>query len=249
MSLLTAVIVEDETKARRVLESLLQEYHPEVQVLASVDSVPEGVKAIQKHQPQIVFLDIEMPEYNGFQLFDFIHDINFDVIFTTAYQEYALKAFEFSATAYLLKPLQIDKLAQAIEKVKEKLGKNTQERIEILKKTWSQEKITKIALPIAEGFLFAEINDIMYLQAEGAYTHLILRDKRRFTVSKNIKNFEDLLKIEIFFRPHRSYIINLNAVKQYYRQDGGYVVMENGDSISISKEKKDEFLQAYQSLK
>jgi len=190
-----------------------------------------------------------MPEYNGFQLFDFVENINFDIIFTTAYQEYAIKAFEFSATAYLLKPLQIDKLAQALDKVKEKMGKNTQERVELLKNTWQQEKISKIALPIAEGFLFVEINEIMYLQADGAYTHLILRDKRRFTVSKNIKNFEDLLKIEIFFRPHRSYLINLNAVKQFYRQDGGYVVMENGDSISISKEKKDEFLQAFQSFR
>lgn len=249
MSAITAIIIEDETKARRVLESLLQEYHPEVEVLASVSNVPEGVKAIQKHQPRLVFLDIEMPEYNGFQLFDFVENINFDIIFTTAYQEYAIKAFEFSATAYLLKPLQIDKLAQALDKVKEKMGKNTQERVELLKNTWQQEKISKIALPIAEGFLFVEINEIMYLQADGAYTHLILRDKRRFTVSKNIKNFEDLLKIEIFFRPHRSYLINLNAVKQFYRQDGGYVVMENGDSISVSKEKKDEFLQAFQSFR
>ncbi len=185
MSAITAIIIEDETKARRVLESLLQEYHPEVEVLASVSNVPEGVKAIQKHQPRLVFLDIEMPEYNGFQLFDFVENINFDIIFTTAYQEYAIKAFEFSATAYLLKPLQIDKLAQALDKVKEKMGKNTQERVELLKNTWQQEKISKIALPIAEGFLFVEINEIMYLQADGAYTHLILRDKRRFTVSKN----------------------------------------------------------------
>lgn len=134
--MLKAIIIEDETKARRVLEELLKEYCPEVNVLMAADSVPEGVKAIHKFQPDVVFLDIEMPEYNGFQLFDFLNEVNFEVIFTTAYQEYALQAFEVAAIAYLLKPIQIEKLVQAVEKVQEKLKQQSRERVELLKNTW-----------------------------------------------------------------------------------------------------------------
>ncbi len=247
--MLKAIIIEDETKARRVLEELLKEYCPEVNVLMAADSVPEGVKAIHKFQPDVIFLDIEMPEYNGFQLFDFLNEVNFEVIFTTAYQEYALQAFEVAAIAYLLKPIQIEKLVQAVEKVKEKLKQQSQERIELLKNTWQEEKISKIALPISEGYLFVELKDIMYLSAEGSYTNIVLRDNRKFIVSRNIKSFEGIFSNHLFFRPHRSYLINLNAVKQFIKQDGGYILMENGDSVSITKEKKDEFLKAYQSLR
>jgi two-component system LytT family response regulator len=247
--MLKAIIIEDETKARRVLEELVKEYCPEIEIVASVDSVPEGVKAIKKLEPNLVFLDIEMPQYNGFQLFDFIEDVNFEVIFTTAYQEYAIQAFEVSAIAYLLKPIQIEKLVQAIEKVKEKNSQQSKERIQVMKSALGQEKVSKVALPISEGFLFVELNDIMYLNAEGAYTTIILRDGRKFLVSRNIKSFEEIFNYSFFFRPHRSYLINLNAVKQFIRQDGGYILMENGDSVSISKEKKEEFLMAYQSLK
>ncbi|KOY87180.1 histidine kinase [bacterium 336/3] len=244
-----AIIIEDETKARRVLEELIKEYCPDVEILASVDSVPEGVKAIKKFEPDLVFLDIEMPQYNGFQLFDFIEDVNFEVIFTTAYQEYAIQAFEVSAIAYLLKPIQIEKLIQAVEKVKEKHSQQSKERIQVMKSALGQEKVSKVALPISEGFLFVELNDIMYLTAEGAYTTILLRDSRKFLVSRNIKSFEEIFHHSFFFRPHRSYLINLNAVKQFIRQDGGYILMENGDSVSISKDKKEEFLMAYQSLK
>jgi two-component system LytT family response regulator len=248
--MLKAIIIEDETKARRVLEELIKEYCPDIEILASLDSVPEGVKAISKYQPNIVFLDIEMPQYNGFQLFDFVEEINFEVIFTTAYQEYAIQAFEVSAIAYLLKPIQIEKLIQAIEKVKEKNhAQQSKERIQVMKSALGQEKVSKIALPISEGFLFVELNDIMYLTAEGSYTTIFLRDGRKFLVSKNVKSFEDVFHHSFFFRPHRSYLINLNAVKQFVRQDGGYILMENGDSVSLSKDKKDDFLMAYQLLK
>lgn len=247
--MLKALIVEDETKARRVLEELLKEYCPTVRVVAAVENVAEGVKAINALHPDIVFLDIEMPEYNGFQLFNFIDKVNFEVIFTTAYQEYALQAFEVAAIGYLLKPIQIEKLVQVIEKVTEKLKQQANERIELLKNVWQKEKMSKIALPVSDGFLFIELNDIMYLIAEGSYTNIILRDNRRFMISKNIKNFEDLFTSNLFFRPHRSYLINLNAVKQFIKQDGGYILMENGDAVSIAKEKKEDFLKAYQLLK
>lgn len=245
---LRAIIIEDEAKARRVLEELLKTYCPDVELLEAVSNVPEGVKAIQKHQPDLVFLDIEMPQYNGFQLFDFIEEVNFEVIFTTAYQEYAIQAFEVSAIAYLLKPIQIEKMVQAVEKVAEKKQRQSKERLQVMKTNLHQEKISKLAFPVAEGYLFLETNEIMYLTAEGAYTMVFLRNNKKVLVSKSIKNLEEMLDFSPFLRVHRSFIINLNAVKQYVKQDGGYIVMENEESISLSKEKKADFLLAYQSL-
>ncbi len=235
-----AIIVDDEPRARRILEELLREYCPEVEVLTTADDVPNAVKAIQKHKPDIIFLDIEMPQYTGFQLFEFFEDIDFEVIFTTAYREYALQAFQVEASDYLLKPIQIELLMQAVQKV--------QKRIESKKNpTQNAPTINKITVPIAEGLLFLEPNEILTLKAEGSYTNVCLSSGKKVLVSKNIKFFEDiLLKQPLFFRPHRSHIINLNFVKQYLRQDGGIIVMENGEEITLSRDRKDEFLQKYQ---
>ena len=251
--MLTALIIDDEPKARRILEELLKEYCPnDIIVVASAEDVPSGVKAIAQFQPDIVFLDIEMPNYTGFQLFDFIADINFETIFTTAYQEYAIQAFKVSAIDYLLKPIQIDGLIASVEKVKkEKAEKNPQynnqsaNKIAALQSNLNN-KNQKIALPVSEGLLFVDINDIMYLSAEGAYTEIFIKEKKeKLLVSKNIKVFEELFIQPCFFRAHRSYIINLNCVSQYIKQDGGYIVMENGAQVSLSKDKKEEFLKVY----
>jgi two-component system LytT family response regulator len=247
--MLKVLIVDDEAKARRILEELLKEYCPDIQLLESVDDVPNAVKAIQKYRPDIVFLDIEMPNYTGFQLFDFIDSVDFEIIFTTAYREYALQAFQVSAIDYLLKPIQIDLLINAIEKVKKQKNAQIQERINALKTNLRQENIQKIALPVAEGLLFVEIDEIIYLAAEGAYTQIYLTSGRKILVSKNIKSFEDSFRHPRLLRVHRSYIINLNRVKQYLRQEGGIIVMENEAEVDLSKDRKEEFLKAYQTLR
>lgn len=245
--MLKAVIVEDEARARRILESLLAEYCPKVEVLASVDDVPNGVKAINKHQPDLVFLDIEMPGYTGFQLFDFLEDISFEVVFTTAYNDYALKAFEVSAIAYLLKPIQIEQLIQAVERVEQLVNKqplNT--RLNALEKNLEKEgHITRIGLPSSEGLLFVEAEEVVYLAAEGAYTNVFLKGKRKIVVSKNLKQLSDLLAHPCFFRTHRSYLVNLNHVRQYVRNSGGYLVMDNEDKIPISSSNRQDFLNVY----
>jgi two-component system, LytTR family, response regulator len=233
-----ALIVDDEPRARRILEELLKEYCPTVEVIDTADDVPNAVKAIQKHKPDVVFLDIEMPQYTGFQLFEFFEEITFEVIFTTAYRDYALQAFQVDASDYLLKPIQIGLLMQAVEKV--------QKYIEAKKQTNNTNAIHRITVPFSEGLMFLEPQDIITLKAEGSYTQVCLVEDKKVLVSKNIKFFEDLLKDSFFFRPHRSFIINLNFVKQYLRQDGGIIVMENGDQVYISREKRDEFLQKYQ---
>jgi two-component system, LytTR family, response regulator len=247
--MLKALIVDDEAKARRILEELLKEYCPHIQTINTADDVPSAVKAIQKFQPDIVFLDIEMPQYTGFQLFDFVADINFEVIFTTAYREYALQAFEVSAIDYLLKPIQIERLIAAVEKVKKQRLSQINERVQTLKTNLEQDYIQKIALPVAEGLLFVELADIIYLAAEGAYTQIYLTTGKKILVSKNIKSFEDSLNHPHFFRVHRSYIINLNRVKQYLRQEGGIIIMDNGAEVDVSKDRKEEFLRAYQTLR
>jgi two-component system, LytTR family, response regulator len=247
--MLKALVVDDEAKARRILEELLKEYCPDIQVIHTADDVPSAVKAIQKFSPDIVFLDIEMPNYTGFQLFDFVDEVNFEVIFTTAYREYALQAFQVSAIDYLLKPIQIERLIAAVEKVKKPRSNQINERVQALKVNLEQEYIQKIALPVAEGLLFVELSEIIYLAAEGAYTQIYLTSGKKILVSRNIKSFEESLNHPHFLRVHRSYLINLNRVKQYLRQDGGVVIMENGSEVDVSKDRKEELLKAYQTLK
>lgn len=245
--MLKALIIDDEAKARRILLELLKEYCPQVEVVGEADDVPNAVKAIHKHQPNLVFLDIEMPGYTGFQLLDFFDNVSFEIIFTTAYREYAIQAFQVSAIDYLLKPIQIELLIKAIEKVESQLSSAPQinERIDALKSNLSQEHITRIALPVAEGLLFVEVEEIVYLNAEGAYTQIFLDGGKKVLVSKKIKSFEKVLDHPSFFRTHRSYLINLNRVKQYVKQDGGYIVMDNNDSVNLARERKEDFLKAY----
>lgn len=243
--MLSCVIIDDEGKARRILEAMLKEHCPEVQVIAAAEDVPSGVKIIQKHNPDLVFLDIEMPGYTGFQLLEFFDQPTFEVIFTTAYSEYALQAFQVSAVDYLLKPIQIEQLKQAVDKAIRMHG-NSQviERLTALRENVEENTLQKIALPVSEGLRFVPLKDILYLKADGSYTHIFLVDGTRILISKKIKEFENTLAPRNnFFRTHRSYIINLGRIKNYIRQDGGYIVMENGDEVDLSRERKDEFQQ------
>lgn len=239
---ITAVIIDDEFKARNVLQNILQENFPEVKILAQADDVPEGVLAIRKHQPQLVFLDIEMPGYNGFQLLDFFGNINFNIIFTTAYSEYALQAFQVSAIDYLLKPIQIEKLKNALEKFKNGPIPQQDERIDTLKQNLNHTGIQKLALPVASGLRFIKVDDIVYLKADGSYTNFVLENEK-LLISKKLKDFEDLLAGNPnFYRPHRSYLINIHKVKEFNKGDGGYIIMDNNDEVGVSRELKEETL-------
>jgi len=171
--MLKAIIVDDEGKARRILEAFLTEYCQQIQILASVEDVPQAVKAIQKFQPDVVFLDIEMPGYNGFQLLDFFDGINFEIVFTTAYSEFALRAFQVSAIDYLLKPIQIDQLIAAVQKVERIHGHSlVRQRMETLQRNLEEYQIKRIVVPLSEGSLFVELKDILYLKADGSYANI-----------------------------------------------------------------------------
>lgn len=237
-----AIIIDDEERARNSLSTLLREFCPEVNVLAMAANVPEGVLLINKLRPDLVFLDIEMPDYNGFELLGFFREVDFEFIFVTAYNEYALRAFEVSAVDYLLKPVEIGLLQAAVDKARKRRFANTmQQRIEVLRDAFAGDELRRIALSLSDGMVFVEVADIELLEADGAYTKVVQRDGTSILVSKKLKVFEDLLLHRPnFARPHRSYIVNLNRIRRYNRGES-LLLMDNGTTIPIARDKKQEF--------
>lgn len=246
--MIKAILIDDEAKARRILEALLKEYCTDVDIVATAADVPSGVIAINQHKPDVLFLDVEMPGYTGFQLLDFFRDIDFDIVFTTAHSDYAVQAFRVSAIDFLLKPIQISELIAAVDKVKAKQGHN-KERLTVLKENFKDNTVKKLALPVAEGLIFADTDTLTHLEADGAYTHFHFEDGKKIVVSKKIKEFEEALTQQSnFFRTHRSYIVNLKKIKQYVKQEGGYVLLENDIQVPLARERKDEFLQVIERM-
>ncbi len=248
--MLKAIIIDDEEGARITLSSLIKEYAPDVEVIAQCSNVPDGVLAINKNNPDIVFLDIEMPEYNGFELLDFFKEIHFEIIFVTAYSQYAIKAFEVSAVDYLLKPVEIESLKNAVEKAKLKRSQaNIMQRLDLMKNTYKGEEVKKIALPMSDGLLFVDVNEIIFFEADRAYTHVFLKNGSKITVSKAMRVFEDVLNNRpFFFRPHRSYLINLNYMKKYNKGES-LIIMDNNVNVSVSRERKQDFEMLLKELK
>lgn len=243
--MLKAIIIDDEEGARCTLSTLLEEYCPNVSIVAQCSNVPEGVLAINKHTPDIVFLDIEMPEYNGFELVEFFKIVDFEIIFVTAYSQYAIRAFEVSAVDYLLKPVEIEQLQAAVEKASQKRTQaNIMQRLDLMKSTYNGDEIKKIALPMSDGLMFVDVAEIILFEADRAYTHVFLKNGSKITVSKPMRTFEDILDNRQFiFRPHRSHLININYIKKYVRGDG-MIFMDNGFALPVSRERK----QAFESL-
>lgn len=244
--MLSTIIIDDEPAARNVLKEMIEASGMDVRIADMAEDVPSAVIAIKKHQPDFIFLDVEMPRFNGFQLLEFFDEIPFDIIFATAYSEYAVRAFQISAVDYLVKPIQMEYLISAIRRVEENRH-FPKERYEVLRKNNASSQIQRIGLPISNGLLFVDIDEIIHIEAESSYTYFHLEDGRKILVSRKIKEFESMLfPSRKFFRPHRSFIINLEKIKQYVKSDGGYIVMSNGHSVSLSRELKDEFLQRIQ---
>lgn len=243
-----AIIIEDEARAQRILAKLLAEYCPTLEVVAIAGDVPEGVLAIKRHKPTVVFLDIEMPGYTGFQLLDFFDVVDFSIIFTTAYQEHAIKAFRVSAVDYLLKPIQIDQLIKAVDKLNPNHGPEQRAALATLKENVRENKIKRIVVPQSDGITFIDIEEIIYFSADGAYTNIYLRNGTKILVSRKIKEYDELLEGTYFFRTHRSFLVNLSEVRRLVRQDGGHIIMKDDRKISLSAQRKDAFLQALSDL-
>ena len=241
-----AILIDDEPKARRLLEVLLKENCPKIKQIIQAEDLLSGVALIKEEEPQLVFLDIEMPEYSGLEILNFIdkESLSFEIIFTTAYSEYAIQAFELSAVDYLLKPLRAQNVLTAVEKAITNLGTSRINlKLEELKKTLNSAQFKKIALPVSNGIRFVPFEEIMLLEADGMYTK-ISTIQEEILISKPLRHFVELLdKIPVFYKPHRSFLINLSFIQQYVKSDGGYILMDNGKSVSISKDKKEEFLE------
>lgn len=245
-----AIIIDDEKRARISLSLLLQEYCPEVTIVAECENLPQGVKSIRKHQPDLVLLDIEMPGHSGLELLDFFdeNEVNFSIIFTTAYNEYALKAFKFSAVDYLLKPIIPEELAEAIQRATKQ--KQRFENLITFKENLQHESLTKIAVPSGNTLLFLDTSKIMYIKGEGAYSEVFCRDKTKHLVSRNLKNFEDILCPDSrFLRIHKSYIVNFNFVTAFNKSDGGSIELENKTQIPVSPDKTQHILDQIQIIK
>jgi two-component system, LytTR family, response regulator len=236
-----AIIIDDEPDAVELLQLRLQQYCPQVQVVATFTSSVKGAAAINKHRPELVFLDIEMPQMNGFQVLEAVENINFALIFVTAYDKFALKAFKFSAIDYLLKPIDVQELQKAIKKV-EKLQQTTHDQIEHLKQQFTnthRPTTNKIALPYQNGVAFVSIKDIIYCESDDSYTKFFLADGHHYLVTKPLKEIQELLEDRGFLRIHRQYMINLDHIKKLLKGEGSYVVMTNNQSIPVSRMNKD----------
>lgn len=247
---MNAVIIDDEERARRLLKVLLEDNCPQITQIGEAADLPEGVRVINEEQPDIVFLDIEMPGYSGIQLLDFFtpSQINFEIIFTTAYSNYAIKAFELNAVDYLLKPLRDEQIKNAVDKAITQRGKSqVSEKLEELKNTLKSSTVRKIGLPVADGVLFVKFEEIILLEADRMYTKVFTAENGEILVSKPMKFFMEMLNdASEFYQPHRSFLINLKFIKQYVNKDGGYILMENEVIASISRDRKDEFFELMQ---
>lgn len=249
--IITAIIIDDELRARTLLQGMLQTYVPEVNVVALCEDVPSGVKAINKLKPNLVFLDIEMPRFSGLELFDFFREdeISFEVIFVTGYSEYTLNALKLSAVDYLLKPLDVNELEQAVKRYKLRTDK-TKRSLELLSQNLSGNAIGKIAVPTEDSIKLIEVDNIVYLKASSSYTEIHFRDRSKLIVSRTLKNFEEVLVGQYnFFRSHKSYLVNINLVRSFVKSDGGYLEMIDQSPVSISPDKTDEFMSLFKLIK
>jgi two-component system, LytTR family, response regulator len=242
--MMTAIIVDDEKHCREVLQLLLQKYCPSIKLLGNCASGTEALQTIAQRQPDILFLDIEMPGMNGFELLEKVEHPEFAVIFTTAYNEYAIKAIKHSALDYLLKPIDKDELILAMERAKENRSQRSPGRIhQFLDLINSKKQSRRLAVPTLEGLIMINTDEILYCESDSAYCRVFFTNQGRpLVISKVLKEVEEVLQGEDFCRIHHSYLINMRFVEKYIRGEGGEVVMSNGIHLPVSRTRKQDFL-------
>ncbi|CAN5133543.1 LytTR family DNA-binding domain-containing protein [soil metagenome] len=243
--MLTAILIDDDESNLSSLSEKLSRHCPHITVVARCDNASDGIKAIDGLQPNVVFLDIEMPVMNGFLMLQHLSYKNFELIFVTAYDQYAIKAIRYSALDYLLKPVDIDELKAAVAKAQSnQLNRASDSQVDLLLDYLQKKQPRRIPIPTFEGLQFINLDAIIYLEASNNYTSIYLSTGSTYLVSRTLKDFEDLLPAETFLRIHHAHMINLSFVERYIRGDGGQVAMSNGIVLDVSKRKKTEFLQA-----
>ena len=243
--MIRTIIIEDEPVSREMLTLMLQRYKDDIEIIDTCSNPTDGIESIAKHQPDLIFLDIQMPKMNGFDMLKKIPVINFEVIFTTAFDQYAINAIRISALDYLLKPVDDEDLALAIEKCKERLqSKKSGKQFEnLFNNLVNKNHLDKtLALAASDGISFVKMCDILRVEANGRYTKFYLLNKETILVSKTLGDFEEILAANQFFRIHDSSIINLNHIKKYIRGDGGLVVLSDNTELDVARRRKEDFI-------
>lgn len=243
--MLKAILVDDEPNSVQLLARQLEQHCPQVQVLGQVTDSTEAIELIKAVKPDVVFLDIEMPEMNGFQLLEQFENIAFSVIFVTAYDEFALKAFRFSALDYLLKPVEITDLLAAVSKV-ERQQRLDYRQLDLLKFQYqSGQYPQKLAVPYQGGVIFVELKEIVYCESDSNYTKLVLTSGKHHLLSKTLREVQEFLEGRNFLRVHRQYVVNLDHIRIYKKGEGNYLVMSNDVSVPVGRQQKDRLMQHF----
>ena len=246
--MITATIVDDEPYSCEALVTLLERHCPEVKVLDICYSAAGALQSISEQKPQILFLDIEMPHMNGFELLEKLHEIDFELIFTTSYDQYAIKAIRFSALDYLLKPVDWEELKKAVQKAINSMNHPLPQQIEVLLQKLNHPTIAvnKIAIPTMEGLQMVLVETIINCESDRNYTILFLKNKQKIIASRSLKEIEEMLEDYSFARVHHSHLINLNEVEKYIKGEGGYLLMSDGTTVDVSRSRKEILLKKLQ---
>ncbi len=244
MEQLKAILVDDERSSLQNLQQKLTEFCPDVKIIAITERPEEAIELIQRENPDVVFLDIEMPRMNGLRMLEHLKEYTGEIIFTTAYNHYAVEAIRISAFDYLLKPVSIAELQEAVDRLIKFRRPDTREKLDVLRQSLSDTRSQddKIAVPTQEGLDFIRIKDIVHIESSANYSRIYFLDGKAILVTRLLKDFEDMLTPYRFYRVHNSHLINLQYIRKYIRGDGGQVILQNGDTIDVARRKKDEFL-------
>ncbi len=244
---MTAAILDDEPHNVQLLEHLLLNFCPQISAVQGFTDPLEAVEAISQNAPDLLLLDIEMPQLNGFDVLNRLMPLQFRVIFVTAYDKYAVRAFRYSALDYLLKPIDIEEFKSAVKRALEQGVPDPQQLgfASQVKQTMSEVIPDRIALSTQDGLLIVDTNDIVHLDSESNYTRIFFKNGQKVLVSRTLKDLEELLDAQKFFRVHHSHVINLHSVRKYLRGEGGEVILENKSQIPVARSKKEEFLRRF----
>jgi two-component system, LytTR family, response regulator len=242
------ILVDDEANNLQFLQSLLKNNCPSLQVMETASSAADGLLMIQELQPQLVFMDVDMPDMTGFEVLKKLEPLGFEVIFVTAYNQYAMEAFEYNAVAYITKPIVTEKLVAAVEKaiIKIEEKKYTEHIFSLLENVQQKNEHDKIALPTLQGLQFVKLSQICYVESSGNYSNFFLADNTKIMVSRQLGEYEKLLPADNFVRIHDKHIINLTCIKEYIKGSGGEVILENGARLTVAARRKDELLSRFE---
>ncbi len=245
--MINTIIIDDQEFCTEAVKDILLDNCKEIEISAVCHSAKEGIKAIKKHKPNLVFLDVEMPDMSGFEMLQKIKDPEFEVIFTTSFDKYTVQAIRSSALDYLIKPVMPHELIAAVERVKSNKKKYFNQHLPSLYKNLNESKrtVNQVAFPCSDGLIFLAVDDIVHCESDSNYTTIFLKTKEKIVITKTLKEVENLLEGNNFFRIHNSHLINISHIKKYVRGNAGYVTMTDGSHLNIGRNRKEEFLKQF----